>query len=410
MTDDDRFLFGDDPEARERARRYAERQARRRGEQLPPEEPDPQPPAVPPTPPVEPPAPPVEPSPPGGQPTGDEPVVAGPRTGDHPFTDFDFDAPPQTAEQALAAQRRVRREHHARGRSRKTRSRQLVGIVGVLVVAALIVGAAVGLSKLFGSGGDQQTTTTEVAPAVPTRSIVIPEGLDRRAIAKRAKEEGIKGNYMKRTEKAPKGFPMKKYGAKGAPNLEGFLFPATYDVPEDNFTAKQLVAQQLQAFEDNIAGVDMSYAESKNLTVYDVVKIASLIEREIMVPKERRLAAGVIYNRLKAGMTLGIDATIRFEDNNWTEPLVQSRLETNTPFNTRLNPGLPPTPIGNPGLASIEAAANPSRKPFLFYVVKPNTCGEHVFVETEAEFLEATRAYHAAREANGGQAPTPDDC
>ena len=109
-----------------------------------------------------------------------------------------------------------------------------------------------------------------------------------------------------------------------------------------------------------------------------------MIEREIQVPEERRLAAAVIYNRLAAGDTLGIDATIRYEDGNYDEQLTESRLAEDTPYNTRVNPGLPPTPIGNPGLASIEAAANPAKSDAYYFVVKPGTCGEHVFVETEA--------------------------
>lgn len=435
MSDgDDRFLFGDDAESRERARRYAERQARRGGTPVPPPddpEPDPKP-----EPEVETKPEPVKPTSPDEPPRADEPASASeadaapappeppsetslPLTGEESSVlplgrqtiDFGFDEPPQTAEQALAAQRQARR-HEDRGSRRptKTRARQALGILAVLALLGLVVAAAYAGSKLVGGDDAANTTTTDVVEMVPTQSVLIPEGMDRRAIAKVARQNDLEGNYLKQTRSAPKGFNMKKYGAEDAPNLEGFLFPATYDIPEDKLTTKQLINQQLDAFEDNIAGVDMTYAESRNLTVYDVVIIASLIEREIMVPEERKLAAGVIYNRLRAGMTLGIDATIRFEDNNWTEPLVQSRLDTNTPYNTRLNAGLPPTPIGNPGLASLEAAANPSKKNFLFYVVKPNTCGEHVFVETEAEFAAATAEYHAAREANGGQAPTPDDC
>ena len=97
------------------------------------------------------------------------------------------------------------------------------------------------------------------------------------------------------------------------------------------------------------------------MSVYDVVIIASMIEREIEVPEERELAASVIYNRLDAGNPLGIDATIRFEDQNWTEPLVESRLNEATPYNTRINAGLPPGPIGNPGLRLARGGREPGR-------------------------------------------------
>ncbi len=156
-----------------------------------------------------------------------------------------------------------------------------------------------------------------------------------------------------------------------------------------------------------MAEVDLSYAKSKNLTPYDVLMIASMIEREIQVPEERRLAAAVIYNRLAAGDMLGIDATIRYEDGNYDEPLTESRLAEDTPYNTRVNPGLPPTPIGNPGLASIEAAAKPAKSDAYYFVVKPGTCGEHVFVETKREFAEAEASYQQALEAEGG---SPTEC
>ncbi len=170
---------------------------------------------------------------------------------------------------------------------------------------------------------------------------------------------------------------------------------------------EDLVAEQLQAFKDNIAGVNMKYAKSKNLTVYDVLTIASMIEREVSVPSERKTVAAVIYNRLKMGEPLGIDATIRFALDNWTEPLTDADLETDSPYNTRTNQGLPPGPIGNPGLASIEAAAHPADTDVWLYVVKPGTCGEHVFSSSLAEHNRNVEKYEEAQAAAGG---SPTDC
>jgi len=116
----------------------------------------------------------------------------------------------------------------------------------------------------------------------------------------------------------------------------------------------------------------------------------------------------VIYNRLHEGMPLGIDATIRFATGNYTEPLTESELAIDSPYNSRTNAGLPPGPIGNPGLASIRAAAHPAHVPYLFYVVKPGTCGDHTFAKTEAEFKAAVDKYNSAREAAGGN--SPDSC
>src|SRR3712207_7677762 len=105
-------------------------------------------------------------------------------------------------------------------------------------------------------------------------------------------------------------------------------------------------------------------------------------------------------------MPLGIDATIRYVENNWTQPLRESELARDTPFNTRLNRGLPPTPIGNPGLKSLQAAAKPANRDFLFYVVKPGTCGEHAFSSSGAQFERDVARYNAERARRGGKSPT----
>jgi UPF0755 protein len=153
-------------------------------------------------------------------------------------------------------------------------------------------------------------------------------------------------------------------------DLEGFLFPATYDFLRRT-TAKQLVSAQIAAFCRNWSSVNMSYARSKNLTPYDVLTIASMIEKEAAVPSERPLIAAVIYNRLHDGMQLGIDATLRYGLHiSPTESIHLSQLQNPTPYNTRLHHGLPPTPISNPGLASIRAAAHPAHVDYLYYARK----------------------------------------
>ena len=283
-------------------------------------------------------------------------------------------------------------------------ARRLLGL-GALIAAVVLVFFAGKAVKSALDGGDPEPAPAQKVQ--PTQTVTIPEGEDRHQIAALAKKEGLKGDYLKATSSAPKGFDLKRYGAADAPNLEGFLFPDTWNDLPKKATVHDLIERQLADFEQRISGVDMSYAKSKNLTVYDVLKIASMIEREIQVPKERKLAAAVIYNRLKAGTPLGIDATIRFEDQNYDEQLLESRLNTDTPYNTRMHPGLPPTPIGNPGLASIEAAANPAKSDVFYFVVKPGTCGEHVFVKTQAEFNRAEAAYQQALQEQGG---SPTDC
>ena len=136
-----------------------------------------------------------------------------------------------------------------------------------------------------------------------------------------------------------------------------------------------------------------------------MIVIASMVEREAQIPSERPVIASVIYNRLHDGMPLGIDATLRFETGNWDRPLRVSQLEAATPYNTRVNTGLPPGPIGNPGLPSIRAAANPARTKYLFYVVKPCGRGRHAFAATDAQHQRNVEAYNRARAKRGGNSP-----
>ena len=241
------------------------------------------------------------------------------------------------------------------------------------------------------------------SPDAQSVSITVPEGRARREVKALVSGE-LEGDYLALTKRSSLLDPA-DYGAKGASDLEGFLFPATYELKRGQGT-RELVSQQLQAFKREFAKVDMSFAKRKNLTRYDVLVIASMVEREAQVARERPLIASVIYNRLSDGIPLGIDATIRFATNNWTRPLTESELAVDSPYNTRERQGLPPGPIGSPGLASLQAAAKPSRSGFLFYVVKPNTCGEHEFSETDAEFQADVDRYNQERAARGGKSPT----
>ncbi len=240
---------------------------------------------------------------------------------------------------------------------------------------------------------------------VPTVDINVPEGLSIREAAPTIDKGPLKGGYARATRERSVLRRIRALGApRGTDTAEGFMFPATYTLV-DGSPAKDLVSKQLEAFGDNFKGVDLSYAKRKNLTRYDVLIIASMIEREIQIDKERPLAAAVIYNRLSRGEPLGIDATIRYEQRNWNRPLKVSELEEDTPYNTRIHTGLPPTPIGNPGRASLEAAAKPAREDYLFYVVKPCGEGEHAFSSTSEEFERDVARYNAAREERGGRSP-----
>ena len=241
---------------------------------------------------------------------------------------------------------------------------------------------------------------------VKTITVTIPEGYTRSQTAEIAKGEGLRGSYEQASVRSKYLNPA-KYGGTNAKDLEGFLFPDTFEL-EKHASAVNLVQLQLEDFKRRIKGVDMSYARSKNLTVYDVVTIASMIEHEAGLESQRPLVAAVIYNRLHEGMPLGIDATTRFATGNYTRPLTESELAVESPYNTRTHAGLPPGPIDSPGLASIEAAAHPAKADYLYYVAEPGACNKLAFSSTEAEFNADVERYDSAREAAGGN--SPDSC
>jgi peptidoglycan lytic transglycosylase G len=279
-------------------------------------------------------------------------------------------------------------------------SRRRLGIVAALAVVLLGITAIAALAY--------RHFNRETPPPVVIRTITltIPEGYTRAQTAEVAKQEGLGGSYEQASVRSKYLNPA-KYGGKDAKDLEGFLFPDTFEL-EKQASAANLVQLQLEDFKRRIAGVEMSYARSKNLTTYDVITIASMVEDEAALESQRKLVAAVIYNRLREGMPLGIDATTRFATGNYTEPLTESELAIDSPYNTRTNAGLPPGPINSPGLASIEAAARPAKVDYLFYVVEPGACNKLAFSATEAEFNADVERYNSAREAAGGN--SPDSC
>jgi uncharacterized YceG family protein len=241
--------------------------------------------------------------------------------------------------------------------------------------------------------------------AVREISLTIPEGYTRAQIAASAKAAGLSGDYLL-ASRPTKAFNPQMYGAgSDVHSLEGFLFPATYfDFPHADVS--HLIAQQLAAFQQNFGQLDFGHARAAGQSRYDVPIIASMIEREAEVPGDRALVSAVIYNRLKDGMPLGIDATLRYALNDYSQPLTESQLALDSPYNTRIHRGLPPTPIANPGLASMIAATNPAHVAYLYYVDKPNTCGKLAFATTYSQFQTDVAAYNSARNADGGRAPT----
>jgi uncharacterized YceG family protein len=283
-------------------------------------------------------------------------------------------------------------------------------IAARLALLLLLVAALGGLAWYYGAselgGGDDDRQPTQPRKRTPGGArrnartqvlrIVFPEGFTRRQMAERiaavneiAREKRhvtprlSPQRYLGLTTRSsfPRSFP----GAGRTRSLEGFLFPALYEFTPRT-TTRELVDKQLEAFRESWATVDLRYARSKNLTAYDVLIIASLIEEEVAAPAERRLVSAVIYNRLRRRMRLEIDATIRYALGvPPTQALTLADLRHRTPYNTRIHSRLPPTPITNPGLAAITAAAHPARVKYLFFV-RNRDCRTHFFTASFAVF------------------------
>jgi UPF0755 protein len=293
----------------------------------------------------------------------------------------------------------MRRDYGRRG------GRRAASLLGVLLgfgLLAAIAWAFTGSNERASAPPDTSTGATDTAPPKPVLRIVFPEGFTRKEMAERVREVNRIAEEKRNIEPslAPRAYLEATSRLRDlpgdfrrveAPHLEGFLFPATYEFFPDT-TSRRLVSDQLAAFGTAWEQVDLGFARRKNLTPYDVLIIASMVEKEVQVPRERALVAAVIYNRLRDGMPLGIDATIRYGlDIPPTQAILQSQLESDNPYNTRKFAGLTPTPIGNPGLASIQAAAHPADVNYLYFVRKPD-CKSHFFTASEREFENYTRA------------------
>ena len=209
--------------------------------------------------------------------------------------------------------------------------------------------------------------------------VTIPEGFTDRQIAQRLARHGLVDAMT--LERAFKHDTAVIDGVR-ITGLEGFLFPDTYLIPIAA-TPEEIEAQMLARFRQELPADALERAKRLHVSLVGAITIASMIEREAKIDRDRPLIASVIYNRLRLGMPLQIDATVEYALPHHRSVLTYADLRVRSPYNTYLHPGLPPGPISNPGRASIEAAFHPAKTDFLYYVAKGD--GSHVFAVTLAE-------------------------
>lgn len=244
-------------------------------------------------------------------------------------------------------------------------------------------------------------TVKESAPVV---KITFPEGIRIEEMAAIAEKAGLcsRQEFLDAVAQAtvPESIAaiLPPEGTVPGLRLQGLLFPDTYIVPRGTSPAN-LVELMLTTFAERFSPELQAAAETHGVTPYQAITLASIVEREAAVASERPLIAGVFYNRLAAGDLLGADPTVQYavslepgsveEFGYWKKELTLVDLDSTSPYNTRRVAGLPPGPITNPGLASLEAAANPATtKDYYFVADAKKGDGSHVFAETEAQHLQ----------------------
>jgi UPF0755 protein len=220
--------------------------------------------------------------------------------------------------------------------------------------------------------------------------VTIPEGFTARQIAEKlTMETPLKAEAFLQNIAKPEQF--KAAALATLPNdqaikyrLEGYLFPETYEFKK-GANEQEFIERSLQELDKKLATLPADWeekAKGRNLNLHQVLTVASLIEREVVVEEERPLVAGVIYNRLNQKMPLQIDATVQYLLDKPKERLFEKDLLVESPYNTYRNPGLPPGPIASPSLASIKAALYPADTKYMFYVTKKDGTQGHLFAET----------------------------
>lgn len=226
--------------------------------------------------------------------------------------------------------------------------------------------------------------------AVVLYPVTIPEGYTAQQIVEELVRTGLgdREEFLRLIRTGAKGFDLEFLDALPGTSLEGYVFPDTYQIPRhlDERAALRLF---LNRFGEVVLPRWRESGRARAL--HEIVTIASMVEREARVPAERPLIAGVIYNRLARGWKLEVDATVLYALGRHKPIVTFADLKVDSLYNTYLYPGLPPGPIANPGLAAIDAALNPVKTEYLYYVAKAD--GSHVFSRTLQEHQAAVRRY-----------------
>lgn len=264
------------------------------------------------------------------------------------------------------------------------------------------------VSKLEAYDGKYKAGVYSLSPSMPMSEIMeiiisgvsntsrftIPEGLTLSQTADRLEKENLinRDAFMSEIQHGSFEYRFMNLLPDSENRLEGFLYPETYDV-YSNADEHDIIEKMLSQFDRLVTDEHYQRAEAMGYDMYDIVTIASLIERETLVSSEKGKVASVIYNRLAVGMPLQIDASVQYALPEHKERLSYDDLKVDSPYNTYQKKGLPPGPICSPGIDSIEAALYPENTNYYYYVLSPDNDGSHRFSNTYEEFLRNKKEY-----------------
>jgi UPF0755 protein len=249
-----------------------------------------------------------------------------------------------------------------------------------------------------GEDSEQILETLSSGESISAFNITVPEGLTLEQTARVVEEEaGIPAEEFE-TAAERTDYEYDFLEDPAIRTTEGFLFPKKYEF-ERGVDAAQIVDRFLQQYLLEKEGLVFAEAQDRfNLTEYELVTVASLVEKESANPEERSLIAGVIYNRIRSGMPLQVDATVQYALGKAKEDLKLDDLDVDSPYNTYKNPGLPPGPISSPSRESIQAALEPAQTDYLYYVLEAGG-EEHFFTDDYEEFLDAKQKREPEQES-----------
>jgi peptidoglycan lytic transglycosylase G len=273
--------------------------------------------------------------------------------------------------------------------------------IGVITHPAyfVLLGRVMGAQRAIQAGEYALQTTMRptavlhklTSGAVVTTAVTIPEGFTMREIAAQLEAQGLMSAQDFLAAAADPA--IRAEAGIEAPSLEGYLFPSTYYVARRTKPA-ELVRRMVHQFEDSTRSLDWSLAGGRHLSRHKIVTLASIVEKETSRDDERPMVASVFYNRLKRRMPLQSDPTVIYALNDFDGNLRRSDLSVDSPYNTYRVAGLPPGPIANPGLDSLEAALHPASTAYLYFVSKND--GSHFFSSTLSEHQKAVAKYQVS--------------